>query len=122
MPSLPRAFLLLAGLVSAAGATGAANQAFCRPAIAPGPSGHSDVVNRQRTWTGTFAVDASPCATAAGFFTVDFVRLKEIGPDLSFTELFTWQAGRTEVSLDLAWDEWVNAHRIGDIAPCPCRK
>ena len=59
MPSLPRAFLLLAGLVSAAGATGAANQAFCRPAIAPGPSGHSDVVNRQRTWTGTFAVDAS---------------------------------------------------------------
>jgi hypothetical protein len=113
--------LLLAGLI-ASGATETAGQALCKPAITPQSSRHSDVVDRQRRWTGVFVVDALPCASAAGFFTVDFTRLKEIGPDLVFTELFTWQPGRTEVGVDLAWDEWVQAHRIGDVAPCPCRE
>jgi uncharacterized protein YjiS (DUF1127 family) len=93
----------------------------CRPNISPKASAHSEVVNFQRKWTGVFAVDASRCATAAGSFEIEFVRLKEVGPDLPFTEAFAWRAERTEASLDLTWDEWVDAHRILEIAPCPCR-
>jgi hypothetical protein len=54
-------------------------------------------------------------------FDIEFVRLKEVGPDLSFKERFTWRPDQVEVGLDLTWDEWVNDYRIGEVAPCPCR-
>jgi hypothetical protein len=112
---------LLCGLLIASGAAPAVSQDLCKPALFPKASEHSEVVNFQRKWTGTFAVDASRCATKTGFFEVEFVRLKEIGPDLPFTELFTWSPGQMDVTLDLAWDEWVSAYKVGQVHPCPCR-
>ena len=52
---------------------------------------------------------------------IEFTRLKEIAPDLQFTERFTWISGQSEVSLDFWWDEWLQDYRIISIAPCPCR-
>ena len=112
---------LLCSLFVASGAVLAGSQEVCKPALSLKDSEHSEVVRFQRKWTGAFVVDASRCATTTGFFEVEFVRLKEIGPDLSFAERFMWNPGQTEVTLDLAWDEWVNAHRIGQVHPCPCR-
>ena len=112
---------LLAGLLVASGATRAPSQEICKPSLSANAAGHSDVVNFERRWTGVFAVDASRCSTAAGSFDVEFVRLKEVGPDLAFTERFTWTPEQVDVSLDITWDEWVDAYRIRDVAPCPCR-
>jgi hypothetical protein len=68
-----------------------------------------------------FAVDASRCATISGTFDVDFLREKESGPDLEFTQRFIWASGRTEIAMDLWWDEWIRDHRVGAITACPCR-
>jgi uncharacterized protein YjiS (DUF1127 family) len=116
-----RPAFLLCGLLIAASAGQAVSQEICKPSLSPKASGHSDVVSFQRRWTGVFAVDASRCSAAAGPFEIEFVRLKDSGPDLPFKERFTWRPDQVEVSLDLSWDEWVNAYRISDVAPCPCR-
>ena len=112
---------LLSTLLVASNAAPVMSQEICKPTLSSKTSGHSEVVNRERRWTGVFAVAASRCATTAGSFDVEFVRLKEVGPDLSFKERFTWTPDQVEVILDLTWDEWVNAYRISDVAPCPCR-
>src|ERR1700733_3310381 len=41
---------------------------------------------RSRTRTATLTVDASRCAETTGRFEIKFVRVKEFGPDLVFTE------------------------------------
>ncbi|TMK17148.1 MAG: hypothetical protein E6G75_10015 [Alphaproteobacteria bacterium] len=51
----------------------------------------------------------------------EFTRLKETAPDLRFSERFTWASGRSEVSIDMWWDEWFEGYRIAHIAACPCR-
>ena len=53
-------------------------------------------------------------------FEIEFTRLKETAPDLRFTERFTWASGRSEVSIDMWWDEWFEDYRIAHIAACPC--
>jgi hypothetical protein len=53
-------------------------------------------------------------------FEIKFVRLKEMGPDLLFTERFTWRPGLVEVALDLWWDEAVQDYWIGDVRACRC--
>ena len=116
-----RSALLLYALLAACGATPAGSEETCKPTLSSKASGHSDVVNFRRKWTGVFAVDASRCATTTGPFAVEFVGLRETGPDLTFTETFMWSAGQTEVSLELSWDEWVNAQTISHVQPCPCR-
>jgi hypothetical protein len=107
---------------AAIGATPAVGQEICQPTFTPKASGHSEVINYQRKWTGTSVVDASRCAVSTGPFTIEFVRLKEVGADLAFREAYTWSAGETEVSLDLTWDEWISAYRVADVQPCPCRR
>jgi hypothetical protein len=52
---------------------------------------------------------------------MQFTRLKEVAPDLQFTERFTWVSGQSELLLDVWWDEWVEDYSILSIAPCPCR-
>jgi uncharacterized protein YjiS (DUF1127 family) len=116
-----RSALLLVSLLVASGATRAVSQEICKPRLSAKAAGHSDVVNFQRKWTAGFAVDASRCSTTTGSFDIEFVRLKEVGPDLAFTERFAWTADKVDVSLDLTWDEWVDAYRVRDVAPCPCR-
>jgi hypothetical protein len=117
-----RPALLLCSLFTALATAPAASQDICKPILSPKASGHSDVVDFQRKWSGVVAVAASHCSSTTGPFTIEFVRLKEVGADLSFREGYTWTPGETEVSLDLTWDEWVNAYRIGDVQPCPCRR
>jgi hypothetical protein len=113
------AFLLSALL----GATGlAAGQETCKPVLSMNSSGHSDVVNFQRRWTAVLTVDASRCSTTDGAFEIEFERLKDVGPDLTFREWFAWMGGETEVRLDLTWDEWVSAYRITEVRPCSCRR
>jgi hypothetical protein len=112
---------LLTGLVVAYSVTPSASEQQCRPSLSSKASGHSEVVDQQRKWTAVLDVDASSCASAAGSFEIEFVRQKEFGPDLTFTERFTWRPGKTEVALDIWWDEWLDAHRISKVAPCPCR-
>ena len=114
-----RSALLLAALLGATAP--AAGQETCKPVLWTKSSGHSDVVNFQRRWRGVFSVDPSRCSTARGTFEIEFVRLKDVGPDLTFTERFAWMGEETEANLDLTWDEWVSASRVREVEPCPCR-
>lgn len=115
-------FLLPAVIVPLLAATHAAGEPLCRPALAVKDVQFSEMHQWRRTWTAQVTVDASPCATTSGRFNMHFVRLKEIGPDLEFTEQFTWTAGQIEASTMFAADESVLEFSIADIAPCPCRK
>jgi hypothetical protein len=40
---------------------------------------------------------------------------------MQFIERFSWAQGKTNVSLDIWWDEWLQNYRIIRVAPCPCR-
>jgi hypothetical protein len=60
-----------------------------------------------------------PCASS-GAFEIKFVRIKETGPDLLFSERFQWSPGLTQVSLDFWWDEAVLDYWIADVPSCGC--
>jgi hypothetical protein len=92
----------------------------CRPQLAFKRVGFSGVRNQQRTWTAILAVDGRHCAESSGMFEIKFVRLKEVGPDLLFTERLKWSADMIEVSLDFWWDEAVGDYWISDVSPCRC--
>jgi hypothetical protein len=81
----------------------------------------SDVQDMQRMWTAELKVDRAHCATTSGRFEIDFLREKEIAPDMQFTQQFVWQLGEIKVSVELWWDEVVADFRIGFIAPCVCQ-
>jgi hypothetical protein len=93
---------------------------LCRPKLTLTQIRFSEARDLQRTWTANLAVDSKHCVESSGIFEIKFVRLKEVGPDLLFTERFKWGADMTEVSLDFWWDEAVGDYRIGDITPCGC--
>jgi hypothetical protein len=112
---------LLAGLIVLFSVSQAFCQISCKPILTVKEVRFSDVKLLHRTWTAVLLVDASHCATSSGWFEIDFVRLKEISPDLQFTERFTWKPGRIEISVDFWADEAVLDYRIGFIAPCVCR-
>ena len=73
------------------------------------------------TWKATIIADLTYCATANGFFEIDFVRIKEYSPDIQFTEKFSWMDGQFELAMELVADEAILDYRIGFIAPCVCR-
>ena len=112
---------LLAGLIAACGATQAVAQDACKPLFTIKEVRFSEVRLSQRVWTALLDVDASRCATSSGRFDINFIRLKEMAPDLPFTEQFTWSPGEIEVSVNFWADEAVLAYSIGTIAPCTCR-
>jgi hypothetical protein len=112
---------LLAGLIGACGATQAVGQSGCKPVLTVKEVRFSEVRLSQRVWTALLDVDASRCAISSGRFDINFIRLKEMAPDLPFTEQFTWSAGQIEVSVNFWADEAVLAYSIGAVAPCPCR-
>ena len=114
------AILTCIGCLLAASPTPAASQAACKPTVTGSTAAHSEVVDQRRRWTGVFAVDASRCATQAGAFDIEFLRLKENAPDESFIETFAWTPGRTEATLEIASDEWLADHRLGRVLPCRC--
>jgi hypothetical protein len=93
---------------------------ICKPKLTLAQVGFSEARNQQRTWTANLAVDRKHCIESSGVFEIKFVRLKEVGPDLLFTERFKWSADMTEVSLDFWWDEAVGDYWIGEITSCGC--
>ena len=116
-----RVFVALTAIFALSGTTPIMAQT-CKPALAIKETRFSEARNQQRIWTGILAVDASRCATTSGPFEIKFVRLMENGPDLLFTEKFTWRPGDVEVSLDFWWGESVQDYWIGDVAPCGCAR
>jgi hypothetical protein len=110
-----------AGIVAGLAATPSPAAPLCTPDLAITSAHLSEMRAARRIWTARIAVDASQCATTSGRFFIRFVRLKEIGPDLLFSEAFTWHPGVTEVSTDFAADEAVLEVSIGYVRPCACR-
>ena len=92
----------------------------CKPLLKFDEVRFSAAQNQQRKWTAILAVDASRCAKSSGLFEIKFVRLKEVGSDLPFSERFRWRPVVIEVSLDFWWDEFVGDYWIGDVLPCGC--
>jgi hypothetical protein len=121
--SLPRLGLLTGLLVG--GAAGVAPPGLaaplCTPDLAIAGAHLSDMSAGRRIWSARIAVDASQCATTSGRFFIRFVRLKEVGPDLPFSEAFTWHPGMVEVWTDFAADEAVLEAALGYVRPCACR-
>ena len=115
-------FPLLLGTLALSCATPSIGAPLCKPELAVKEYQFAQPRMSQRVWTARIAVDASRCATASGPFNVDFVRIKENAPDLTFTQRFTWKPGQIEASTDFALDEFVLDASIGDVAACPCRE
>jgi hypothetical protein len=92
----------------------------CKPVLTFREVRFSEAQNQLRKWTGVLAVDASRCLATSGAFEIKFVRIKEMGPDLLFSQRFKWSPGLTQVSLDFWWDEAVLDYWIGDIPSCGC--
>jgi hypothetical protein len=120
MRSLQLFLLLPAGTILLS-ATQTVAQQLCKPALTITEVRISEARNLQRTWTAVLDAEVSRCSTTSGQFQIEFTRLKESAPDLQFVEHFIWAPGRTKISLDIWWDEWVQQYRIGHITPCPCR-
>jgi hypothetical protein len=116
-----RLALLLAGTVALLSATHAVGEAICRPTLTFEHTRFSEPGGQQRLWSAILAVDASDCAATSGRFYVNFVRLKEMAPDLLFSEEFTWSPGRIEISMEFWLDEAVLEYWIGYVPICPCR-
>jgi hypothetical protein len=117
----PRLSILLAGAVALLSATHTAAETMCRPTLTFEQARFSETRGQQRRWSAALAVDASTCATTSGRFYVNFVRLKEMAPDVLFTEEFAWSPGRIEISEEFWMDEAVLDYWIGYVAMCPCR-
>jgi len=112
---------LLAGVVVLLGATQTRGETLCKPALTFKNVHFSEMRSQQRLWTAALAVDASDCATTSGRFYINFVRIKEMAPDVLFADEFTWRPGQIEVSVDFWADEAVLDHWIGYIGACTCR-
>jgi len=112
---------VLAGSLVVFSAMQAVADQFCKPVLSLRDVRISEPRSMQRTWSGVLVADASRCSTTSGPFEIEFTRLKETAPDLRFTERFTWASGRSEVSIDMWWDEWFEDYRIAGITSCPCR-
>jgi hypothetical protein len=117
----PRLALLLAGTVALLSATHAVGETMCRPTLTFERARFSEPGGQQRLWSAILSVDASSCATTSGRFYVNFVRLKEMAPDVLFSEEFAWNPGRIEISVEFWLDEAVGDYWTGYVALCPCR-
>jgi hypothetical protein len=77
---------------------------------------------RRWFWNASVIADTRYCATASGYFEIDFIRIKEYAPDVQFTEKYRWVSGQFVVTVELSMDEAIHEHRIGFVAPCVCRE
>jgi len=99
-------------------------QHICKPALAITKVHYSTMKlpELERTWTLAVTVDAAPCATDSGTFSILFTVWKENAPDIEFAETFSWKAGLNLISKKLWVDEAVGDYRVNEVDPCPCRK
>jgi|SRR5215475_13479988 len=117
----PRLSFLLAGVMALLGATHTGAETMCRPTLTVEQVRFSEPGGQQRLWSAIVTVDASSCATTSGPFYVNFVRLKEMAPDVLFSEEFTWKPGQVEISVEFWLDEAVLNYWIGYVPTCSCR-
>jgi hypothetical protein len=118
-----RTALLAVGVCVIGDATAADASTACKPILsvqAVTQLRASPMPVQPWTWRATIVADSGFCATGAGNFEIDFIRIKENSKDLQFTERFRWQKGQFEVAVEFAPDEAVLAYRIGFVAPCVC--
>jgi hypothetical protein len=115
---------LLAGLIGLASVTQAAGGQVCKPALAFKEVQFSAMQppTLERRWTAIVSVDASRCATTAGYFDVGIARQKENGLELEFREQFIWSSPAVKVGIDFWADEAVESHWIDSVQACPCAK
>lgn len=100
-------------------------QPLCRPMIRLGNAHISaiDAATMRRTWRATASIDASACKPrTGGRFDIDFVQLKENGPDLVSNRSFAWRTTPIEVAIDVAADEAIGKFWVGFVGPCACRR
>jgi hypothetical protein len=118
IPALTAVSLILMG------ATESWSQPICRPTLAFTQAHYAPMKlpKLERTWRVTFAVDASPCVTSSGSFSILFVVWKENAPDTQYVETFQWIPGVNVISKEFWADEAVGDYRVSEIAPCSCRK
>jgi hypothetical protein len=114
-------WLAVASITPSVIAPGRCEAIACKPLLTVTSVRFSEARSLQRQWTAVLLADVSYCATSWGRFEIDFIRVKEHGPDMQFTKPFTWKAGQFEVTVDFWGDEAVLGYRIGFIAPCVCR-
>ena len=115
---------LVAGSIGLMGVTQAVGEPICKPALAFTKVQFSAMQppTLERKWTATVSVDASRCATTAGYFDVGFSRLKENGIEIEFREQFIWSSPSVTIGLDFWADEAVASHWIDSVQACPCAR
>ncbi len=116
--------VMFLGGVTVAGAADARSVVACKPllSIKNVREIRTSIMPQPWTWRATVVADASYCATRAGEFEIDFIRIKEYSPDLQFAEKYRWTAGQFDMTVELSADESIHDYRIGFIAPCVCRE
>jgi hypothetical protein len=115
---------LLAGLIGLASVTQASGGQICKPTLAFKDVQFSPMQppTLERRWTATVSVDASRCATTAGYFDVGIARQKENGVELEFREQFIWSSPAVMVGIDFWADEAVESQWIDSVQACPCAR
>ena len=115
---------MLAGLIGLASVTQAAGGQVCKPTLAFKEAQFSPMQppTLERRWTAIVSVDASRCATTAGYFEVGISRQKENAVELEFREQFIWSSPAVMVGVDFWADEAVESHWIDSVQACPCAK
>jgi hypothetical protein len=101
---------------------GAPAAPLCKPTLSLRDVVASETRNLQKTWSAVLLAEASRCSTTSGLLEIQFTRSKEGAPELHFVEQYTWVSGRSEISLEIWWDEWIDDYQITRIASCPCRE
>jgi hypothetical protein len=117
----PRLSMLVAGTGALFSAPHTVAETMCRPTLTFEQVRLAETRGQRRQWSAVVAVDASSCATTSGRFYINFVRLKEMAPDVLFSEEFAWNPGRIEISVEFWLDEAVGDYWIGHVPMCPCR-
>ena len=114
----------LTGCIGLIGAAQAGGPPVCKPVLAVKDVQFSamQLPATERKWTATVTVDASRCATTAGYFEVGFLREKENGLGLEFREQFIWSVPSVKIGLDFWFDEAVESHWIDSVQACPCAR
>jgi hypothetical protein len=70
--------------------------------------------------TASINIDASPCSTTSGLFSLGLIRLAESAPDFAFVEPFIWRLGQKKVVVELWANEAVHKYWVEEVATCPC--
>jgi hypothetical protein len=115
---------LLAGCVDLVSPQAIAGSLVCKPVLIVKSARLSPMrpPTLERVWSAVVSVDASNCASTAGYFELGISRMKENSPDLKFREQFIWSTPSVTISVDFAPDEAVGAYWIDSVQLCTCAK